>query len=299
MAEPVAKAITDDSSHSSASSINKAKKKETKKAQAPVIETFRFIFACGARVQVLFAFGVMAGFIHGMLYPVLAYLMSNGLSDLSGAATGLSNIRSMAFKFVAVGGCAFLAGFVQNWALELAAARASQNFRLQWFRALLRQDPAFFDVYDVAGLANQVGPHAIKYRRGVGRKLGEGVQFMTIGVGGLAYAFWSSWRVAMVVLTVIPIVSITGAVVVSLNQTKGSRAAAAYKNAGTVAYTSVSAIRTVLSLNAISEMIRQYQQATQEAYTKAAAILPKQGLANGTLAATGPSYLFHCLLFYG
>ena len=145
----------------------------------------------------------------------------------------------------------------------------------------MRQDPAFFDVHDVAGIANQVGPNANKYRRGVGRKFGEGIQFLTTGLAGMAYAFWSDWRVALVVLTVIPLVAFAGLMTVTLNQTKGARAAQAYKTASGVAYTAVSAIKTVLSLNAIPEMIRQYAEATQEAFDRATSVLIKQGLANG------------------
>lgn len=69
--------------------------------------------------------------------------------------------------------------------------------------------------------------------------------------------------------------------VLSLNQTKGSRAAKSYKRAGGVAYSTVSAIKTVLSLNAVSEMIRQYTDATQEAFKNSVEILIKQGFANG------------------
>lgn len=52
---------------------------------------------------------------------------------------------------------------------------------LQYFHALLRQDQAFYDVYDVGGVASQVEANANKYRRGVGRKFAEGIEFATTG----------------------------------------------------------------------------------------------------------------------
>lgn len=52
------------------------------------------------------------------------------------------------------------------------------------------------DVNDIGGVAAQVGPNSTKFRRGVGRKFGEGIQFLTTGIGGLAFAFYSSWRVS-------------------------------------------------------------------------------------------------------
>jgi ATP-binding cassette subfamily B (MDR/TAP) protein 1 len=140
-------------------------------------------------------------------------------------------------------------------------------------------------VHDIGGMAGQIGPNANKYRRGMGRKLGEGIQFFTTGVGGLGFAFFVSWRVALVVLGVIPFVTISALATVYYNQTKGQRAAAAYKTASSVAYTSVSAIKTVLSLNAIPEMLRQYAVATTEAFEHATGVLVKQGLANGCMLA--------------
>ena len=77
----------------------------------------------------------------------------------------------------------------------------------QWFKALLHQDHAFFDVYDVGGIAAQVGSNANKFRRGLGRKLGEGFQFLTTVIGGLAIALYSSWKVALVVIAIVPFVA--------------------------------------------------------------------------------------------
>ena len=57
--------------------------------------------------------------------------------------------------------------------------------------------------------ASQIGPNVSKYRRGVGRKLGEFFQFGTTGIGGLVYALYASWRVALVVLTAIPFVGLS------------------------------------------------------------------------------------------
>jgi ATP-binding cassette subfamily B (MDR/TAP) protein 1 len=270
------------SSLTAASSTDK-KKKKAQQPQASISETMSFVFGCGTKIKWIFVFSFFAGFLNGLVYPALAYLFSNSFSTIGAASNdGLKQVRELAFLFMLVGAYALLAGFFQNWGFEIIAYHASQRFRLQWFAALLKQDAAFFDVHDVAGIANQVGPNASKYRRGVGRKFGEGVQFLTTGLGGLAFAFYSSWRVALVVLTVIPFVSLAAMSVITLNQTKGTRAAAAYKEAGGVAYTAVSAIKTVLSLNAVPEMIRRYTEATQFAFQQAVGILCKQGLANGT-----------------
>lgn len=236
---------------------------------------------------------------HKQVYPILAYLFSSSFSDIGGATTnGLKDIRELAYTFMIVGVYALVCATVQTTCFEVVAFRATERLRLEWFHALLRQDPAFFDVYDISGIASGVAPAANKYRRGVGRKFGEGIQFLTTGIGGLGYSMFASWRVALVVLAVTPFISISALAVVSLNQSKSARAAKAYSKAGSVAYSSVSGIKTVLSLNAAQTMIQQYMDATEEALKTATAVLVKQGFANGSMLGSF-ILLYAVLALYG
>jgi ATP-binding cassette, subfamily B (MDR/TAP), member 1 len=250
--------------------------------QASVGETLSFVFECGPKMTWIFFAGVLGGIGNGFVYPILAFMFSQSFTDIAGATTnGIGQVRQLAYTFMIIGVYALCVGFVQTWSFEVVAHNATQNLRLKWFSALLRQDAAFFDVYDASGIAGQIGPSTIKYRRGLGRKFGEGIQFFVTGVGGLGFAMWSSWRTALVVLGLVPLIAVCALAVLQLNQSKGTRGAAAYKTAGSVAYTTVSAIKTVLSLNAISTMVQKYADATQEAYVHATGILIKQGAANG------------------
>jgi len=132
-------------------------------------------------------------------------------------------------------------------------------------------------------MAGQIGAQTDKFRRGLGRKFGEGVQFTTTGIGGIVFALYNDWRVSLVIFAMIPFVSLAGAAVMSLNQKKGSHSAESYKRAGGIAYSPISSIKTVLSLNAITDMVAMYQDATQEAMNSSKSLLIKQGVANGKL----------------
>jgi ATP-binding cassette subfamily B (MDR/TAP) protein 1 len=103
----------------------------------------------------------------------LAYLFSSSFTDISSASNnGLEEVKTLAYTFLIVGVYALVMATVQTTCFEVVAFRATENLRLQWFQALLRQDPAFFDVYDVSGIATGVAPAANRFRRGVGRKFG-------------------------------------------------------------------------------------------------------------------------------
>jgi ATP-binding cassette subfamily B (MDR/TAP) protein 1 len=280
-----------------ATSDSKAKNKPTE-VRASIGETFAYVWDCGGSITLLFVIGFIAAILNGLVYPVLAYLFSTSFTDLAGATNGLEDIRDLTFTFMIVGAAALAVATVQSWCFEIVAFHASQNFRLKWFSALLRQDAAFFDVYDIGGVAGQVGANSNKLRRGMGRKLGEGIQFFTTGVGGIAYAMYVEWRVALVVICAVPFASVAALMVMSLNQKKGANAAESYKTAGGIAYSSVSAVKTVLSLNGVQDMVNVYKEATHEAFTSSVKILIKQGFANG--AMLGSFLLLYCILtLYG
>ena len=122
-----------------------AKKKEAPKPMATFSETMQFVTACGPRIQLIFAVGAFFGCANGLVYPILAYLFSSSFSDISAASNdGLAQVRELAYTFMIVGTYALVCATIQGWCFETVAHAASQKFRLQWFRALLRQDPAFF-----------------------------------------------------------------------------------------------------------------------------------------------------------
>ena len=287
----------DGKAESKADSKDKRKQQQQQLPMASFSELFSFFETTGTRA--LFAVGCFAGVLNGLVYPILAYLFSNSFSDLGGAADGMAGIRNIAFQFLVVGAYAFVVATVQTSCVEVAATRATLAFRKQWFAALLRQDAAFFDVHDVSGLASTVGSSATKVRRGLGRKFGEGVQFGTTFVGGIIYAFYASWRVALVVIGVLPFVSISALAVMKINQSQTARATKAYSSAGGVAYQAVSSIRTVLSLNSVPIFIKEYKAATMEAYRSAVSPLWKQGFVNGSMLGSFVSVLASTMVVGG
>jgi ATP-binding cassette subfamily B (MDR/TAP) protein 1 len=242
------------------------------------------MFGCGMRCKILFYVGVLAGALNGLVYPAMAYLFSDAVEQLAqdGGVTSMDSMREMALRFVYIGFYTFVLTGIQTSCLELSSHRAKVAFTSQWFSALLRQDPAFFDVHNISGVATQIGPMAEQYARGVGPKFGEIAEYLSAAVGGMVYAYYSSWKVALVVTCSIPLVSIFAVVTVKFNTTKSRRSAVAYKRASSVAYTAVSAIKTVSSLNAAGNMVQQYARSTHDGLRMAVNSVIKQGLAYGT-----------------
>lgn len=266
---------------------------------ASIGETLSFIKQCSTGTQIMFAFGCLGGIGNGAVYPMLAWMFSKSFTDISNSGSqGLGPIRDVAFQFLWIGSFAFGMATIQTGCMEAVASRATRQLRLTWFGALLKQDSAYYDVHDISGIAATIGPQTNKYRRGLGRKFGEIFQFGTTFAGGIVFAFYSSWRTALVVLSVLPLVSGAAYFALTFNTNVSSNNAKAYATAASVAYATVSAIKTVLSLNAVPHMISQYASATSEAYNKSTSLFWKQGLANGSMLGTF-MLLYAALTLYG
>jgi ATP-binding cassette subfamily B (MDR/TAP) protein 1 len=113
----------------------------------------------------------------------------------------------------------------------------------------------------------------------------------------MGYAFYAEWRVALLILAAVPIVSLVSITVISLNQKKGQMSSASYKKAGSTAYSAVAAIKTVLSLNGTRDMVLLYQEATQEAYKASVQFLLKLGFASGSMMGSFLFFYFVLTLF--
>ena len=140
------------------------------------------------------------------------------------------------------------------------------SLKVDWFDALLRKDMAYFDSHDMSGTALEISTSCSRYKDGVGRKLGEGVQFLFTFLGGFAYAFYCSWSTSLVLLGVVPFMSYSILFLMKTTQNQSKRSNECYSEAGSIALTAASAIRTVNALNATKIFIEKYCSATQDAF---------------------------------
>jgi len=267
-------------------------KDDKKSADDGEVATVREVFSFGGengRKTPCLIFGWFLACITGCIYPAMAFLWARIFEELGSDPTApdfMDGVRTQSFLFLGLGGISFVTMTIQNTLLEIAAAEMTMSLKTRWFNALLRQDMAYFDIKDVAGTATLIAAQASKYNRGVGRKLGEGLQFTITLLGGFGYAFYASWKTTLITLTVLPFMAGSSWFMLKTTQTQTSRATKNYEEAGSIVYTTVSSIKTVLSLNACRTMLVKYKEATLKAFDAAAGFMPVVGLANGSIMAS-------------
>jgi ATP-binding cassette subfamily B (MDR/TAP) protein 1 len=126
----------------------------------------------------------------------MVFYFSNAFESLGASPTMdsfMDGVKKQAYAFMALGGIIFATMAVQGFLIETAADEMTREMKNSWFRALLRQDLAFYDIRDVPGQATLITASGARFRKGVGRKLADAVQFSVAFVGSIAYGLWASW----------------------------------------------------------------------------------------------------------
>jgi ATP-binding cassette, subfamily B (MDR/TAP), member 1 len=228
----------------------------------------------------------------------MAFYFAAAFEDVSQAESGLGPVRELAYSFMILGVIVLFSMLGQAVCIELAAYEMTTAFKMAWFRALLRQDVAYFDVLDVAGEGTIITTNANKFKKGMGTKLTHLLQFSITFFGGLGYAFWADWRTSLAVLAVVSLISLSAVFTLKMNTSVTARANATYAKAGGIVSASVINIRTVLSLNAVDIMIDRFKNATKESFDGVVGQVAWLGLANGSnMASMLASYVI--VVLYG
>lgn len=265
---------------------------------ATVAKTLGFVWRCpSARGRLVI--GCLAGGAEGLTLAAFSYLLATSLSVLAHAGNldRVANAR-ISGGFVALGVFAFVTEALKTWGLESAAEQAHVRLRVEWLQAWLRQDAAYLDVHDMAGVATTITTQADRYRQAVGKRLGTGLQLLVATLSTMAFAIYSNWPTALVVLAAAPLAWAASYYATVVGRKVAVIRGSAYSEAGSIAYATVSAIRTVLSLNALPQLILDYQAATQKAFERCTAFLVETGLSNG-LSFASPLVLNAILTLFG
>ena len=152
-------------------------------------------------------------------------------------------------------------------------------------RALLRQDIAFFDSGLGAEAAARLAEDTIAIQAGLGAKLYLIIAGIAQFIGNVILAFavsQDSWRMALVVLAVVPLILIVFAVRFGVVKDLSGESDDAYAKAGEVLTETLTLIRTVAAFGGEEAEVRRYD--TQLAVAEAAGI--KKGYTSGVSQGT-------------
>lgn len=130
----------------------------------------------------------------------------------------------------------------------ITGERQAARIRTLYLRTILQQDIAFFDKEVHTGeVIGRMSGDTVLIQEAMGEKVGKFVQLMSTFFGGFAIAFSKGWLLTLVMMSSIPPLMISGAIMATVISKMASRGQNAYAGAAIVVEQTIGAIRTVSS----------------------------------------------------
>ncbi len=218
-------------------------------------------FKLNAREWPFILLGCFGAALAGGSWPVSALAFSKVTVSLA-QPNNSSKVTFWALMFVVIGVGAFVGNLFQFGFLQLSGERLTRKLRSQSFRALMRQEIGYFD-----DVSNAVGAVTTRLSRDASQVQGLcgatlGVIAMTVSavVVGLVISFLGCWKLALVVLAMLPLMVFASIIHMKVMTGFDSESMKEFINAGTVATEAVDNINTIAPLGIQDEFLARYNE---------------------------------------
>ncbi|XP_054768746.2 ATP-dependent translocase ABCB1-like [Lytechinus pictus] len=276
----------------------KDKEKEEEKPQVPFTRLFRY--ATG--LDGLFMFiGCFAAGVHGCAWPVLN-IVFGGLIDqfVDFDKLNITNLTAIPvdatlppgldpgkefddtmqeyaviFSYIGVGVMVF--AYLQTSMWTLACERQIYKIRQAFFDAILHQEIQWFDVHKSGELTSRLADDMERVKEGIGDKIALCIQYLFLFLAGFGIAFWKSWEMTLVLLSMTPLLAAAGGFMAYFLTSFSKLEQESYAQAGSVAEEVLSCVRTVIAFGGEQKEVTRYEKELKGARD----VGVKKGVASG------------------
>ncbi|KAF5346861.1 hypothetical protein D9756_010551 [Leucocoprinus leucothites] len=225
--------------------------------------------------------GLVAAAAAGAAQPILALLFGTLANDFVGFATtverfkqgeatqadldaGAGGFRRSANRnalFFVYAGIAVLACtwfYVYAW--SYTSETNSKRIREAYLKATLRQDVEYFDDVGAGEVATRIQNDTHLVQQGISEKVPMALQFLGAFIAGMVLAFTQCWQLALAMCSILPCISLTGALMGKFMTRYTQLSTDGIASAGSIAEESISTIRTAKAFGIQSHLGALYDE---------------------------------------
>ncbi|CAK4558395.1 unnamed protein product [Aphanomyces euteiches] len=218
--------------------------------------------------MILMTIGSLGAIVMGASQPIQVVFFGNIINAFNPQGGGQfekdsfqHSINRVVYQFLVLATVMLIVGFFQIVGWSIAASRQAKRMRHAYASAILRQEIGWFDVNEPMQLATRVADTTLLVQEGMGRKVGDGINFLSMGITSLVLAFYYGWELTLVLFAFTPLLGLA-----AFCSSKAIAAAVqgdveSYAEAGGIAEESLSNIKTVHMFNAMSARAEKYMAA--------------------------------------
>jgi ATP-binding cassette subfamily B (MDR/TAP) protein 1 len=206
--------------------------------------------------------GCIAAITVGASFPIIAVLFGEmyGILSIQDKDEVQSQANYYSLLFLMIGAVAGLGTFFQTYMFSIAGVRLTSRLRALTFRAMMRQEIAWFDDTKnaVGALCARLASDCSSVQGATGSRIGSFLQAGSVIFIGLGISFYFSWKMTLVASVAIPLVLFFVFMESRFMQNGALKEKEAMESAIKVAVEAISSIRTVASLCQEPHVLRRY-----------------------------------------
>ncbi len=202
------------------------------------------------------------GSVGTLVAPQGIKLLMDAVQEPDGRAILDRTVVGLMGVFVLVG----IFGFLRAWLFTLAGERVVANLRKQLYANVVRQEVGFFDAQRTGELINRLSADTGLLQNSVTVNISMALRFVLQAIGSLAVLFYTSWKLATLMLGVVPFVAIGAVVFARMVRSLSKKTQDALAGANSVAEETLGNIRTVRSFAREEQEVGRYAARVDESF---------------------------------
>ncbi|KAG2697817.1 hypothetical protein I3760_07G123500 [Carya illinoinensis] len=256
--------------------------KKSKGDEKTNVIPFRKLFSFADSTDILMMYlGTIGAIGNGICMPLMTILfgeLTDSFGDNQNNHEVVEVVSKVSLKFVYLALGSGVAAFLQVACWMVTGERQAARIRGLYLKTILRQDVAFFDKETNTGeVVGRMSGDTVLIQDAMGEKVGKFIQLISTFIGGFVIAFIKGWLLTLVMLSSIPLLVASGAVVSTIIAKMASKGQSAYAKAANVVEQTIGSIRTVASFTGEKQAIINYNKFLVKAYESGV----HEGLASG------------------
>jgi len=211
----------------------------------------------------VFILGSIAAVVNGVIFPIFGLLLSSAIASFYKPPHQLRKDASFwALMYLVLAATCLLVGPTQMYCFAIAGGRLVQRIRSLTFNKVVYQEIGWFDHSENSSgaISARLSTDAATVRSMVGDALSLIVQNISTIIAGIVIAFSANWKLALLILALLPLLGLQAWVQVKFLQGFSPDAKVMYEEASQVANDAVGSIRTVASFSAEDKVMSLYNE---------------------------------------
>ncbi|KAK9987273.1 hypothetical protein SO802_032224 [Lithocarpus litseifolius] len=233
--------------------------------QAPEVSLRRLAYLNKPEIPVVLI-GTVASSISGLVLPIYSILASSVIKTFYEKPHELrKDSKFWALMFLVLGLVSLLTNPMQSYFFALAGSKLIERIRSMCFEKVVHMEVGWFDEPENSSgiVGAKLSSDAAKVRVLVGDALAQMVQDIVTMITALVVAFFASWELAFIILSLVPLLGVNDYVQQRFLKGFSANSVKMYEEASQIANDAVGGIRIVASFCAEEKVMQLYEEKCQ------------------------------------